>query len=59
MGEVGIGGCLGHSDYESVKIAGAVKKAVSRDATKSRLLADQVVGNLLLKVSESITLGTC
>lgn len=41
MDEVRIGGCLGHRDYESVKIVGAAKKTVSRDATKSGLLADQ------------------
>lgn len=43
MGEVKIGGSLGYSDYEAVKfkIFGTMKKAVSRGATKSRLLAAQ------------------
>lgn len=43
MGEVKLGGCLGYSDYEAVKfkIFGTMKKAVSRGATQSRLLAVQ------------------
>lgn len=43
MGEVKIGGCLGYSDYEAVKfkVFGTMKKAVSRGATQSRLLAAQ------------------